>query len=238
MTSNYIQHKYYPLNGDNILEKAQKSGRKVAMVTPKDKLRRSLTSGNLANSNGIELSTEYLTDATMSNNGIEYEFIINNLMTNDKEFTKSYFDGTFSIYSGESSINVLKLGVKLIEDKLSDFAYLTTSDYIQHKYGPSQAEALDFYSEIDKQLGLLMDLDCVIGITADHGMNDKTEIIYLQQLLNEEFLEFDDRIKVICPINDPYVVHHGNLGSCMFDIDNDDNFSMEKMKTNNLKKIR
>ena len=218
------------LNGENILEKAQLSGRKVSMITAKDKLRNLLGGDNIIKSkDGIALSTEFLKNATMDNNGIEYAFIINNLMKNDKEFTKSYIDGSFSIYSGESSINVLKLGVKLVENGLSDFVYLTTSDYIQHKHGPLQIEALDFYAEIDKQLVLLMELNCTIGITADHGMNDKTEIIYLQKLLNENFSEFDDRIKVICPISDPYVVHHGSLGSFVYVyINNDDNFFDDK----------
>ena len=58
---------------------------------------------------------------------------------------------------------------------------------------------------------------CVLALTADHGMNDKhkrdgsPDVIYLQDL-------FDDWLgngtaRVILPITDPYVAHHGALGS-------------------------
>ena len=225
------------LECENILEKAQEAGRKVSIVTAKDKLRDLLGGDNItkstANPAGIAISTEFLKKATKEQNGIEYDFIMDRLMKTDKQFRKSYIDNTFSVYSGESSINVLKLGVKLIENGLTDFAYLSTSDYIQHKHSPSEPEALDFYAAIDEEIGGLIDLGCTIGITADHGMNDKTLIIYLQQILNEHFSDYNDinfngkerRIKVICPITDPYVVHHGSLGSFVYIyINNEDNF--------------
>jgi len=57
----------------------------------------------------------------------------------------------------------------------------------------------------------------VIAITADHGMNAKTDmaskpaVIYLQDLLDGWLGAASAR--VILPITDPYVVHHGALGS-------------------------
>jgi len=61
-----------------------------------------------------------------------------------------------------------------------------------------------------------LELGATLGITADHGMNAKCKpdgspnVIYLETLLRETFkLEF----KVILPITDPYVLHHGALGS-------------------------
>ena len=62
----------------------------------------------------------------------------------------------------------------------------------------------------------MLDLGSVLGITADHGMNAKNgsdghpNVIYLESLLEERF---GPGLKVICPITDPYVVHHGGLGS-------------------------
>jgi len=214
------------LDGENILEKAQQSGRKVCLITAKDKLRDLLGGNNLAASpGGISLSTEFLKDADTKHNGIEYEYIMQSLMKHDTAFKSSYLQNTFTIYSGEASVNVLKLGVKLLESGLSDFAYLSLSDYIQHKYGPHRMEALDFYQQLDEQIGYLMQLECTIGITADHGMNDKTEIIYLQQVLDKEFKHvFGDRIRVICPITDPYVVHHGSLGSFVYVYVNEEGF--------------
>ena len=97
---------------ENVLEKALSSGRKVAMVTAKDKLRDLLGGHNLARGtpNGIALSTEHLKDAKSETHGIDYQHIMNKLMIKDRAFTSSFNDGTFSIYSGEASINALKLG--------------------------------------------------------------------------------------------------------------------------------
>ena len=52
-------------------------------------------------------------------------------------------------------------------------AYLSTSDYVQHKHCPGDAGALAFYSAVDKVLGHLDDMGVTLGVTADHGMNDK-----------------------------------------------------------------
>jgi len=95
--------------------------------------------------------------------------------------------------------------------------YLSTTDYIQHKVGPGTKIANDFYGMIDGYLAQLDALGCNIVATADHGMNDKfipggqPDVLYLQDL-------FDDWIgkgqaRVILPITDPYVAHHGSLGS-------------------------
>jgi phosphonoacetate hydrolase len=60
-------------------------------------------------------------------------------------------------------------------------------------------------------------LGCVIALTADHGMNAKTwldgspDVIYLQDVL-DAWLGLR-QARVILPITDPYVVHHGALGS-------------------------
>lgn len=56
----------------------------------------------------------------------------------------------------------------------------------------------------------------ILAVTADHGMNDKTlpdgspNIQFIESLLVEH--GFCD-VRVILPITDPYVVHHGALGS-------------------------
>jgi phosphonoacetate hydrolase len=69
---------------------------------------------------------------------------------------------------------------------------------------------------MDGYLGALDALGCVIALTADHGMNAKTgmdgtpDVIYLQDLLDAWLGPAAAR--VILPITDPYVVHHGALG--------------------------
>src|SRR5690606_33542710 len=77
-------------------------------------------------------------------------------------------------------------------------------------------EILAFHAEIDAELGKLLEFGAVIGFTADHGMNAKQNadgtpnVIYLESELVEHFGE---GFRVILPITDPYVVHHGALGS-------------------------
>ena len=75
---------------------------------------------------------------------------------------------------------------------------------------------------MDGYLGQLEALGCVIALTADHGMNAKVamdgtpDVIYLQDWF-DDWLGLDaegkSRARVILPITDPYVVHHGALGS-------------------------
>ena len=63
----------------------------------------------------------------------------------------------------------------------------------------------------------LEDLGAVIGVTADHGMNAKTDalgkpnILFLQDVLDQQFGQA--AVRVLLPITDPYVAHHGALGS-------------------------
>ena len=74
-----------------------------------------------------------------------------------------------------------------------------------------------FYAMIDKYVGQLDKTDSTIIITADHGMKPKSKedgspnAIFLQDHLNKLFGK--NKTKVILPITDPYVVHHGSLGS-------------------------
>ena len=62
-------------------------------------------------------------------------------------------------------------------------------------------------------------MDCVVGVTADHGMNEKPFIVWLQRELDAHFggdSECAWRLRVVCAITDPYVVHHGSLGSLVY----------------------
>jgi phosphonoacetate hydrolase len=95
--------------------------------------------------------------------------------------------------------------------------YLSTTDYVQHKHAPGTEGADAFYRMMDGYLGKLDAMGCVIVLTADHGMNAKTgmdarpDVVYLQDVLDAWLGEQQSR--VILPITDPYVVHHGALGS-------------------------
>jgi phosphonoacetate hydrolase len=88
---------------------------------------------------------------------------------------------------------------------------------VQHKHAPGTAEANAFCAMMDKYLGALDALGYVVALTADHGMNSKVgldgkpDVIYLQDGFDRELGA--GKARVILPITDPYVVHHGALGS-------------------------
>ncbi len=70
---------------------------------------------------------------------------------------------------------------------------------------------------MDGYMARLDAMGCTIVLTADHGMNakfgadGKPDVIYLQDLFDNWLGK--DKARVILPITDPYVVHHGALGS-------------------------
>jgi phosphonoacetate hydrolase len=121
------------------------------------------------------------------------------------------------VYSAKLSEFVFAAGVKLLETRRPDLMYLSTTDYVQHKFAPGTAGANAFYAMMDRYLARLDALGAVVALTADHGMNAKTKadgtpnVIYLQDLLDGWL--GGGRARVILPITDPYVVHHGALGS-------------------------
>jgi phosphonoacetate hydrolase len=65
-------------------------------------------------------------------------------------------------------------------------------------------------------IGAYLDAGFVLGFTADHGMSAKQEpdgsprVIYLEDVLDEIGIR---EYHVVLPITDPYVLHHGALGS-------------------------
>jgi phosphonoacetate hydrolase len=189
------------LRAETVFPGAQRAGRKVAVVTAKEKLRDIFAHGLLA-LGGIAFSSEKASTARPESHGIgDVEALVGS---------------TPAIYSGEASLYVLRAGVKLLERGLGDFLYLSTTDYIQHKFAPEEGPALDFYGAVDVELGRLLKTGAVVGLTADHGMNAKQKadgsphVIYLETVLVERF---GKGFRVILPITDPYVAHHGALGS-------------------------
>jgi phosphonoacetate hydrolase len=111
---------------------------------------------------------------------------------------------------------VFAAGAKLMERMRPDLMYLSTTDYIQHKYAPDTPGANAFYVMMDRYIGELDAAGAVIVLTADHGMKDKhingePDVVYLQDVL-DGWLGVG-KSRVILPITDPYVVHHGALGS-------------------------
>ena len=63
--------------------------------------------------------------------------------------------------------------MKLLETRRPDLMYLSTTDYIQHKYAPGTDGANKFYAMMDQYLAKIDSLGATIALTADHGMNAK-----------------------------------------------------------------
>jgi len=191
------------LRGDTILSKFAAAGAKIVSITAKDKLRRQL-SKNLDVSRGhISFSSEFAAKCTMKENGIENVLALTGMEQPD-------------MYSMELSLFVLEAGVRLLERERPDLMYLSLTDWVQHKYAPEHPEAKRFYREIDARFGRLAELGATVALTADHGMNDKSNaagepnVIWLQDILDERFGKGETQ--VICPITDAFVGHHGALG--------------------------
>lgn len=191
------------LRGSTILEQMSKRGVRVAAITAKDKLRAIINHG-LDFSRDISFSAQYADKCTLEANGIS-------------DVEKWLGLATPTQYSGDLSLFVLKAGVKLLEEDKADLFYLTLSDYIQHKYAPGSKEANEFMSGVDQCIGRLIELGATVAVTGDHGMSDKCNddstpnALFVEEELDRKF--GDGSSRVICPITDPFVRHHGALGS-------------------------
>lgn len=193
------------LRAPTLFSKFYDSGAKVAIVTAKDKLRALLGAGlKFDEDRAVCFSAERSDVSNVAEHGMD-------------NASKWLGMAVPEVYSAELSEFVFAAGVKLLQEWNPDVMYLTTTDFVQHKYAPGIKEANDFYEMFDKYLGQLDGLGAAIVITADHGMKPKhhadgsPSVVYMQDVLDEWLGEAVAR--VILPITDPYVVHHGALGS-------------------------
>ncbi|MEX2618201.1 MAG: phosphonoacetate hydrolase [Alphaproteobacteria bacterium] len=177
------------------------AGARVVVITAKDKLRLQLG----YRLKGICFSSEKADAVTLAENGIDGVLALAGMPVP-------------SVYSPELSEFVFAAGTRIMERDRPDILYLSTTDYIQHKHAPGTAEANAFYAMMDSYWARLDGMGCTIVLTADHGMNAKHDtatgqpnVVYLQELIDSRFGAGAGR--VILPITDPYVVHHGALGS-------------------------
>jgi phosphonoacetate hydrolase len=179
------------MRSETILALMAGSGVKTAAVTAKDKLRK-LLGRNLA---GICCSSECAPP--------EVEAMVGRAKPD--------------MYSADLSLFVLDAGIALLARREADLLYLSLSDYVQHAHAPGDPVADAFHRAVDDRVARLVELGSVVGIVADHGMNDKARadgtpnVVFLEDALNERFGA--GAVRVICPITDPFVRHHGALGS-------------------------
>ena len=183
-----------------ILGALSSAGVQIAVVTAKDKLLKLLA----YKMSGIAFSSECARKASLEENGIEdVEKLVGRPQPDQ--------------YSADLSLFALDAGVAILSSRRPSLMYLSTSDYVQHKHAPTEPEADAYHHAVDAVVGRLIALGATVAITADHGMNDKStadgtpNVVYLEDELNSRFGA--GSVRVICPIADPFVRHHGALGS-------------------------
>lgn len=193
------------LRAPTLFSRFCEAGARVAVVTAKDKLRALLGAGlRFDEGRAIAFSSEKAGSTTKAEHGLE-----NAAAWLGRPVPE--------VYSADLSEFVLAAGVKLLTEWKPDVMYLSTTDYIQHKFAPEEPGALDFHAMVDRYLGAMDAAGAVVVLTADHGMKPKhgpdgaPNVVYVQDLLDDWLGQGAARI--ILPITDPYVVHHGALGS-------------------------
>lgn len=193
------------LRAPTVFKQFYDAGAKVAVVTAKDKLRALLGAGLKFDDDRAKCFSAEKSDTSTQ-------------LEHGQEKASTWLGmAQPEVYSAELSEFVFAAGVKLLKEWNPDVMYLTTTDYVQHKYAPDQAEAKAFYEMFDKYLTELDALGAAIVVTADHGMKPKhhadgsPSVVYVQDLVDDWLGK--DAARVILPITDPYVVHHGALGS-------------------------
>lgn len=187
----------------SVMSEFSRHGARVVSVTAKDKLRRQLQKDMDLSNGSVSISSQHADRCTMEENGLEDALGFVGQPLPD-------------MYSADLSLFVLDAGIKLLEERRPDILYLSLTDFIQHAFAPGHPEADQFYKDMDTRFGRLEELGATVALTADHGMNEKTNddgtprVVWLQDILNAEFGE--GASTVICPITDAFVGHHGALG--------------------------
>jgi phosphonoacetate hydrolase len=180
------------LRAETIHSALRRAGAKVLAVTAKDKLRRLLGSGGVPS-----VSAERAHELSLQQFGIDD---LNGLVGRPNP----------GIYDWDLSAYAMELALAIHRRVRLDLAYVSLTDFVQHKQPPGGELADRFFCRFDALLDEYLREGFAVGITADHGMNAKPHVIYLEDVLTAAGI---DGAQVVLPITDPYVVHHGALGS-------------------------
>jgi phosphonoacetate hydrolase len=180
------------LRVETIHAAVHKAGARVLAVTAKDKLRRLLGSGGVPS-----VSAERAHELSLSELGID-------------DVCALVGRPNPGIYDWDLSAYAMELALAAHRRVGLDLLYVSLTDYVQHKQPPGGDLADRFFCRFDALLDEFLREGFAVGITADHGMNAKPRVIYLEDVLSQAGVE---DARVVLPITDPYVVHHGALGS-------------------------
>ncbi|MGI9254890.1 MAG: alkaline phosphatase family protein [Thermomicrobiales bacterium] len=187
------------LRAPSIHAELQRAGKNVLLVTAKDKLRRMLAHGDVP-----ATSAEKAHEHGLPAYGIP-------------DVVKMIGRKNPGPYEWDMSHYAIEIGIAVSKQAgMMDLMYLSTTDFVQHAEGPRGEMSDRYLRRFDELLGELLDLGYVVGMVADHGMNDKhladgtPRVHYLEDVLAAAGVT---GAHVVLPITDPYVVHHGALGS-------------------------
>jgi len=184
------------LRATTIHAAAQAAGVPALCVTAKDKLRRLLAAGGVPAFSAERAHEQTLPDGTP-------------LLEAAGAPNPDIYDWRLSIYT-------IDLALALARRLESRLVYASLTDYVQHSAAPGEPLSDEFHRALDRAIGRALDAGFVVGLVADHGMRAKTAA---DGSPNIRFL--DDALvaagvigaHTVCPITDPYVVHHAALGS-------------------------
>ena len=152
------------LRAPTLLAALAAAGRSCAVVTAKDKLRR-LLGHRMSLERSVCFSSEKADKVNLHDNGIADACSLVGM-------------GVPDVYSAELSEFVFAAGVKLLAQMKPNLMYLSTTDYVQHKYAPGSEGANRFYAMMDKYLG---ELDAGGAIIV---FDDVTERFHLESRYN------------------------------------------------------
>ncbi len=175
-----------------------RAGAAVLAVSAKDKLRRLLGAGGVPS-----VSAERAAELGLPELGIAS---VSELIGRPPP----------SIYDWDLSAYALEIGLAVHRRYPLDLLYVSLTDFVQHTHAPGEPLADRFFHRLDQLLEEYLEAGFAVGITADHGMNAKhnadgtPRVHYLSDVLERNGVR---QARVILPITDPYVRHHGALGS-------------------------
>ena len=171
---------------ETMFQRARRLGRGSILVTSKDKLRTLLADGA-----SVGISSERPPAWVVDEIGEAPE-----------------------IYSLEVNGWAVRAATLAMSRHEAEVVYIATTDFAMHTYAPDEPESQRHVSILDDAIGELVDAhpDVTLLVTADHGMSAKSRMVDLGTALARRGIGSTP----VPIIKDRYVVHHSNLGGCMF----------------------
>ena len=171
---------------DTIFDLCRRNGGRSLLAASKDKLRRLLGAGT-----DLAFSSEQPTEKAVAAAGEPPH-----------------------VYSADVNGWTIEAARQALLEEHYDLAFIATTDYAMHMHGPQHPESARHLEILDRALGRLYNdvPDVQLLITADHGMSDKRRMLHLPAILGRHNI----RAQAVPVIKDLYVVHHSNLGGCIY----------------------